>query len=41
MGGPWAEVGCFELSSGQGVNNLHTFAIEKRAQRNRRMFNLL
>jgi hypothetical protein len=30
----------FELSPGQGVNNLHTFEIEKKTQRQRRMFNL-
>jgi hypothetical protein len=40
MGGPWAEVGWFELSPGQGVNNIHIFAIEKKAQRKTQMFNL-
>jgi hypothetical protein len=39
MGGPWARRGRFELSLCQGVNNLHTFAIGKKAQR-KRMFNL-
>jgi hypothetical protein len=29
-----------ELSPGQSVDNLYAFAIEKRAQRKRRMFNL-
>jgi hypothetical protein len=33
MGDPWTEVGWFELFPCQGVNNLHTFAIEKKAQR--------
>jgi hypothetical protein len=32
--------GWFELFVGQGVNNLHIFAIEKKAQGKRRMFNL-
>jgi hypothetical protein len=30
----------FELSLGQGVNNLHTFVVEKEALRKRRLFNL-
>jgi hypothetical protein len=34
-GGGW-----FELFPGQVVNNLHTFAIAKKAQRMRGMFNL-
>jgi hypothetical protein len=29
-----------KLSLGQGVNNLHTLAIEKKAQRKTRMINL-
>jgi hypothetical protein len=29
-GCPWAEEGWFELSPCQGVNSLHTFAIEKK-----------
>jgi hypothetical protein len=33
------EPGGFQSPS-QGKNNLHTFAIEKKAQRERRMFNL-
>jgi hypothetical protein len=40
MGGPWARWEWFELSRGQGVNNLHILIIEKQAQRKRRMFNL-
>jgi hypothetical protein len=32
--------GWFELSLGQSVSNIHKFAIEKKAQRKRRMFNL-
>jgi hypothetical protein len=40
MGGPWAEVGWFELSPHQDENNLHTFAIEKKAHRKRGMFSL-
>jgi hypothetical protein len=40
MGGPWARWGQFELSLCQGMNNLHTFAIGKKPQRKRRMFNL-
>jgi hypothetical protein len=43
-GGAWVVPGLrwgwFELSLDQGVNNLHTFAIEKKAQRKRGMFNL-
>jgi hypothetical protein len=34
MSGPWA------AEIGGGGNNLHIFAIEKKAQRKRRMFNL-
>jgi hypothetical protein len=30
MGGPWARWGWFELSLSEGVNNLHTFANEKK-----------
>jgi hypothetical protein len=30
----------FELSLGQGENNLHVFAIEKKDQRKHRMFKL-
>jgi hypothetical protein len=40
MGGPWARWRWFELSPGQSVNNLHTFAIGKQVKRKRRMFNL-
>jgi hypothetical protein len=32
MGGNWTEWEWFKLSQGQWVNNLHTFAIEKKAQ---------
>jgi hypothetical protein len=39
MGGPWAKWEWFELSLSKGVNNLHTFAIEKKAQRKRGVFN--
>jgi hypothetical protein len=35
-----SQVGWFELSLCQGVNNLHTFATEKKAQGKRRIFNL-
>jgi hypothetical protein len=37
---PWARWGWFKLSQSQGMNNLHTFAIKKKAQGKRRMFNL-
>jgi hypothetical protein len=30
----------FELSPSQGVNNLHTFAIEKRLREKRSVFNM-
>jgi hypothetical protein len=40
MGGSWANVGEVELSLSQDVNNLHIFAIEKKARSKRRMFTL-
>jgi hypothetical protein len=40
MGHSWAEVRVFSVSLGQAVNNLHTFAIEKKVQRKRSMLNL-
>jgi hypothetical protein len=39
-GGLWAGLGLIELSLRYGVNNLHTFVIEKKAQRKRGIFNL-
>jgi hypothetical protein len=42
-GGAWVVTelrwGWFDLSQGQGMNKLYTFAIEKKAQRKTRMFN--
>jgi hypothetical protein len=35
-----ARWGLFELSLGQGLNNLYIFAIEQKTQRKRGMFNL-
>jgi hypothetical protein len=38
VGGPWAKWGWFELFSHQGLNNSHTFAIEKKEQRKEKDF---
>jgi hypothetical protein len=40
MGGHWARWRWFELSWCQDVENLHTFSVEKKAWRKRRMFNM-